>query len=39
MIGIEYNCRKIVSCGSRDNNLAGAGIDVSLSLFLGCIES
>src|SRR3712207_1793401 len=39
MVSIEYDGRKIVACGSRDNNLLSACCDVSRSLFLRSIET
>ena len=34
-----WNGRKVISCRSRDNNFAGACINMRLCFFFGCIES
>ena len=39
MVNVVNDCREIVACRCRDNNLLSAGIDVCLRLFLGCIET
>jgi hypothetical protein len=35
----EYDSLKILACGSRDNNLLSAGINVSLALVLRAVET
>ena len=39
MVYIVYDSGKIISCGCGDNNLAGAGIDMSLCLLFAGVES
>ena len=39
VVNVVNDCRKIVACRSRDNNLLSTGIDVSLCLFLRCVET
>ena len=39
MVNIVYDSRKIVSCGSRDDNVLSTCIDVSLSLVLAGVET
>ena len=39
MVNIVYDSRKIVSCRSRNDYVLSAGIDMSLSLVLACVET
>ncbi len=39
MVYVVNDCGKVVACGSRDNNLASACVDMSLRLCLGGIEA
>ena len=39
MVSIENNCRKIVTCWSRDNYLLSTSLEVSRSLLLRCVET
>ena len=39
VVYIVYDGGQIVACGSRNNNLAGTGLNVSRSLLLGSVET
>ena len=39
MVYIVNDSRKVIACWCRDNNFTSTCIDMSLSLFFGCVES